>query len=434
MRLVAVAVDQHDVPRAQQRHVDDLVGGGGAVGDEEGALGAEAAGRQFLGFLDGPGRVQQRVQSTGGGAGLGHEQVVAVEPAEVPDPPRVEHRVPAGDRQRVEIADGPVGILPEGIEERGLHPGPDAIQHGHVQLVCCLEAVEHPPEQLGRALAGLGQRFVGEQVQVQLRAQVAKRERECLADRVGGLLERGQYPVHRGPHQRGGQRPRRPRREAAPHHHRLDVGVAHDRQPRLLERGHRQQLVDQIAWSFVPQLDQVLSQPRKLCVAHRIDQQHGEVVHRRIAPQAGLGQRRPILPLAQSIDQFMDQRAQLRHVGSPVQLAQVLDAFRARVDPEALDLFQSANQVLGLGPLNPSSARRSCARRCPGCGSRCRCGAALGWPRRSATRNHCPVCAATPPCPPPPPRLLRPFVGRQFAADKMLGVPREWQPHFSAPW
>jgi len=41
---------------------DDLVGGGGAIGDEEGVVGAEVARRLVLGLLDRAGVVEQRAQ------------------------------------------------------------------------------------------------------------------------------------------------------------------------------------------------------------------------------------------------------------------------------------------------------------------------------------------------------------------------------------
>ena len=144
--------------------------------------------------------LQQRVEPAGGGARLGHEQVVAVEPAEVADPARVEHRVPARDGQRVEVADRPLGVLPQGVEERRLHPSPHAVEQGHVQLVRRLEAVEDAREQLGGPLAGRGQRLVRQQVEVQLGPQVAERPRQASQIGVGGRLERRQHPVQRGAH------------------------------------------------------------------------------------------------------------------------------------------------------------------------------------------------------------------------------------------
>jgi hypothetical protein len=53
-RLVAVAVDEHHVAARHRAMPDDLVGGGGAVGDEEGMVGAEVACRLVLGVLIGP--------------------------------------------------------------------------------------------------------------------------------------------------------------------------------------------------------------------------------------------------------------------------------------------------------------------------------------------------------------------------------------------
>ncbi|EYE73271.1 hypothetical protein HPNK_00010, partial [Glaesserella parasuis str. Nagasaki] len=61
-RLVAVAVDKHHVAAGHCTVPDDLVGCGGAVGDEEGMVGAEVACCLFLGVLDRAGVVEQRTQ------------------------------------------------------------------------------------------------------------------------------------------------------------------------------------------------------------------------------------------------------------------------------------------------------------------------------------------------------------------------------------
>jgi hypothetical protein len=67
--LVAVAVDEHDVARRDDRLYDDLVRGRRAVGDEEGLLRSERSRGQLLCTFDRPGRVEQRVESTGRGGG-----------------------------------------------------------------------------------------------------------------------------------------------------------------------------------------------------------------------------------------------------------------------------------------------------------------------------------------------------------------------------
>ncbi|MNL10027.1 hypothetical protein D3C87_1308150 [compost metagenome] len=57
-RLVAIAVHQHQVIARHHGVPDDLVGGRGAVDDEEGMVGAEVARRPSLGFRQWPGVIQ----------------------------------------------------------------------------------------------------------------------------------------------------------------------------------------------------------------------------------------------------------------------------------------------------------------------------------------------------------------------------------------
>ena len=78
VRLVAVAVDQHDAAGAHQRLHHDLVAGRGAVGGKKGLLGAEGPRRQSLRLLDGAVRLQQAVEPAGSRRGLGQEDVGAV--------------------------------------------------------------------------------------------------------------------------------------------------------------------------------------------------------------------------------------------------------------------------------------------------------------------------------------------------------------------
>ena len=62
MRFVAIPVDQHDVAGLQQSLDHDLVGGRGAVRDEEGALGAEGARGHGLRLFQRPGGIEQRIE------------------------------------------------------------------------------------------------------------------------------------------------------------------------------------------------------------------------------------------------------------------------------------------------------------------------------------------------------------------------------------
>ena len=105
VRLVAIAVEDDDVARRDQRLVDHLVAGRSAVGDEEDVVGAERACGHVLGALDVAGRLEQAVEAAGRRAALREEQVDPVELAHVADPVGLEHGLAAGDRQRVESAD-----------------------------------------------------------------------------------------------------------------------------------------------------------------------------------------------------------------------------------------------------------------------------------------------------------------------------------------
>ena len=73
--LVAIAVDDCDVARSEQRLHRHLVRGRGAVGDEEDMVCAEGARRLILRLLDVAGGFEQAVQAAGGRAALGQEQV-----------------------------------------------------------------------------------------------------------------------------------------------------------------------------------------------------------------------------------------------------------------------------------------------------------------------------------------------------------------------
>ncbi len=53
-RLVAVAVDEHHVAARHRAMPDDLVGGGGAIGDEEGMVGTEVRAASSSASLIGP--------------------------------------------------------------------------------------------------------------------------------------------------------------------------------------------------------------------------------------------------------------------------------------------------------------------------------------------------------------------------------------------
>jgi hypothetical protein len=78
-RLVAVAVDDHDVARRHGRVPDDLVRRRGAVGDEEQVIGIEDARRVALGGRDRPGVVEQLAEFLDRVADVGAQHVLAEE-------------------------------------------------------------------------------------------------------------------------------------------------------------------------------------------------------------------------------------------------------------------------------------------------------------------------------------------------------------------
>jgi hypothetical protein len=73
VRLMAIAVDQDDIARTDQRLLHDLVGGRGSVGDEERAIAPERASRQVLRHFDVAGGLEQAVESASRRRRLGEE-------------------------------------------------------------------------------------------------------------------------------------------------------------------------------------------------------------------------------------------------------------------------------------------------------------------------------------------------------------------------
>ncbi len=143
VRLVAVAIDQHDVAGRKQRLQHDLVRGRGAVGDEVDVVRAEGARRHFLRALDVAGGLQQAVQPAAGRRRLGHEQVDPVELRHVADPVRAEDGLAARHRQRMERADRLAAVAFEVVEVGRLVALADAVQHGEVNFHHLLATVEN---------------------------------------------------------------------------------------------------------------------------------------------------------------------------------------------------------------------------------------------------------------------------------------------------
>ena len=276
VRLVTVAVDQNDVARAYQRLHHDLVAGRGAVGGEEGLLGAEGACRQFLRFLDRPVRLEQAIEPARGRRGLGQEDVGAVEGAHVLDPVRARDRLAAADRHGVEDAGRLLGILLERGEKRRLLARGDPTKDVQVQFQKILLVVEHPAAAAEVAPGDVLDRAVGDQIGVQLRADPGDQAAE-----LGAVFARGQRveilvtdPVEVFGQDR--QRVARLQRQSRAHHDGLDVVVEQDSDQRVLEARHHHRLIDEgVLGAAHP--GQAGAQPALLMLAHLVNQQHLEI-------------------------------------------------------------------------------------------------------------------------------------------------------------
>src|SRR6266576_2008600 len=120
MRLMAVAIDQHDVAGTNQRLHRNFVGSRSAIGAEEELLTTKSSRRFVLGDLDVPRRLEQRIQSTRRGRRFREENIGAVEMAEVANPMGIENRLTARHRQSVEGADWTPRIFFQVVEVRRL--------------------------------------------------------------------------------------------------------------------------------------------------------------------------------------------------------------------------------------------------------------------------------------------------------------------------
>jgi hypothetical protein len=286
VRLVAVAVDEHDVARPAYRHVDDLVGGRGAVGDEEAMVAAESARRLVLRHLDVAGRLEQAVEAAGGGGGLGEEQVHAVELTHVADPVRLEDRLAARHRQRVEGADRPLRVLLQVVEVGRRIAIRDAVEDREVQLEHLLEPVEHAPDSRRFVRAGeLADVAVGRVVDVELRANGVRGAREQHAEiavaRRGGLRQVGRDELAQI-----GQRGLRGVAEAVEHHDCLDVVVDEHCEHRVLEAADRDRLDHELV-GVAPQLADALAHRFPGRALRRRNHQHFAVGLARLAAADG---------------------------------------------------------------------------------------------------------------------------------------------------
>ena len=246
MRLVTVAVGDHDVARLEQRLVDHLVGGRGAVGHEEDAIGAEGAGGHVLRLLDVARGLEQAVQPAAGRRRFREEQVGPVELAHVANPVRLEDRLAPRHRQRVEGAHRLLRILLQVVEERRLVALGHAGEDRQVDLERLLDLVEDAADPVGRRIRQnrVGLR-VGEQDDVELGS-------EPLDDLRQRHAEVGRRTILRVKGQPGGQHALEQRHvsrgrvgKAVVDHHGLEVGVEDHRQRRVLERADEHRLVDE---------------------------------------------------------------------------------------------------------------------------------------------------------------------------------------------
>ena len=95
VRLVAIAIEQHDVARLDQRLHDDLVRRRRAVRDPIRSLGAERPRRELLRAFDRPRRLEQRIETARRRRRFGEEHTEAVELDHVLDPVRLQNRFAA---------------------------------------------------------------------------------------------------------------------------------------------------------------------------------------------------------------------------------------------------------------------------------------------------------------------------------------------------
>ena len=242
MRLVAVAVDDHDVAGRQQRLHRHLVRRRGAVGDEEDVIGAEGARRLVLRLLDVAGRLQQAVETAGGGAAFGQEQVGPVELAHVADPVGLEDRLAARDRQRMEGADRPLRVFLQVVEERRVVAILHAFEDREVQFQQFLHRIEDAAHRIRLGIAGdLFDPAVRHEVKIELGPyaleDLRQVQRRCFRRLV--LVDRfGQRAQHRRVVPRA-------ERKAFVDDDGGKVGIEHRRAERVLEAADEDRLVDE---------------------------------------------------------------------------------------------------------------------------------------------------------------------------------------------
>ena len=215
-----------------------------------------------------------------------------VELAHVADPVRLEDRLAARDRQRVEGADRLLRVLLEVVEERRLEALRHAGQDREVDLERLLDLVEDAADVTGRrGIAGdLLHVAPAQQVDVELRADALERGGQpgpvlLRRARVGvqSRLRREQFA------QDGRVVPGRERKSVADHHG-LDGAVEQRGEERVLEAADHDALVDELILRPA-QAAEVLRDPRPARRRRRGDDQELEIRPPRLARVEAGGRR-----------------------------------------------------------------------------------------------------------------------------------------------
>ena len=248
MRLVAVAVDDGDIARRQQRLLDHLVRRRRAVGDEEHAVAAERTRRHVLRALDRPGGLQQRVETARRRRRLRQEQRRSVELAHVADPVRLEDRLAAGDGQGVEGADRALRVALEVVEVGRLEPLGHALDDAQVDLQRLLDAVEDAAD-VARHLGVAGDLThvaPGQEIHVQLGTDALQRARQLRALLLDGRAVRLRSELAREQLVQDRRVVLRRERKAVIDHDGLDTPVEQRGQQRVLEAADDDALVHEL--------------------------------------------------------------------------------------------------------------------------------------------------------------------------------------------
>ena len=292
---MAIAVGDDDVARLAHRLVDHLVGRGRAVGHEIDVVRSDGARELLLRNLDVAGRLEHAVQAAGGGGALREKQVLPVELAHVADPVRLHDRLAARDRQRVEGADRPRGVLLQVVEMRRGHAVADTLEDVQMHLGQLLDFVEHASDHRGRRVARhLLDLPVGQQIEVELGADALDRPCQRHADLLWRKARRIELVV-------GGEEVAHQRHVVLRRHrnsviddHGFDLAVHDGGHDRVFEAAHQHGLVDHRVFDAAQAAD-VLRDPGKVGGLCRRDEQRLEV--RPVRPATAV-ERQPIRHVA----------------------------------------------------------------------------------------------------------------------------------------